>query len=100
MQKSYFRIYREKKKELLDKWWTLEHHVLESYEKIGDFLSAAKTCNNLIEFWQYDFLWLQRDHSKIQKQFEELRNLAEKAIKILSKMDKLLDLHETYHYYL
>ncbi|MEJ2241729.1 MAG: hypothetical protein P8Y18_06275 [Candidatus Bathyarchaeota archaeon] len=85
-----------KKKELLDKWWTLEHNALEYYEKTGDFHSAAKIHNDLIEFWQYDYIWLIRNHSEMQKKAEELRNLAEKAIEILSKLDDNYELARAY----
>jgi len=86
--RSLYEIDPQKKKELLiDNWWVLEHKVLDYYEKVGDFYSIGKTCNDLIEFWIYEMLWLQRDPSKVWKQIEEMKSLVEKAIKVLSKVD-------------
>jgi len=86
----------QKRRELLDGWWALEHQVLEAWEKAGDSYSVGRTCNDLIEFWIYDMDWLIKESSKEQLQIDELKKVAEKAIRILSKLDDDYELARAY----
>jgi len=38
-----------KKRDLLNKWWNLNSNALDSFEKIGDQLAIAATCNDMME---------------------------------------------------
>jgi hypothetical protein len=67
----------EKKKKLLAEWWSLEKKAKEQYEKIGDLYSLAKTCNNLVEYSSYDWLWS-------SSTFKETKQIYEECIKINS----------------
>ena len=68
------------KKKLLDEWWVLENQVVSGYEKIIDFCSAGKVCNELLEYSRSNRFWLVSHYSEYQQNRKEYTNLAEKAI--------------------
>ena len=89
---------RIKKGKLLDEWWKLENKTLEEYEKKGDLINIGKTCNNLLQFSQGYRFWLPTDFQDIKRMINELLNLGEKSIKILSDLDDDYELARAYCY--
>jgi len=84
------------KKKLLDDWWILENKVISAYEKIFDFCSAGKVCNELLEYSRANRYWLVSNHSEFQQNIKEYINLAEKTIWIFSKIDDEYELARAY----
>jgi tetratricopeptide (TPR) repeat protein/KaiC/GvpD/RAD55 family RecA-like ATPase len=84
-----------KKGKLLNEWWRLENEALEEYEKDGDLINIGKTCNNLLEF-SLERFWLPTDFQDIKRVVDELLNLGEKSIKILSDLDDDYELARAY----
>ncbi|MCJ7614784.1 hypothetical protein MUO71_08505, partial [Candidatus Bathyarchaeota archaeon] len=85
-----------KRKELLSKWWFLENQVLSTYVCVGDLHSVGRVCNDLIEYSNYNRYWLASDYSETSKMVNEGITLAEKSIKILSKLDDNYELARAY----
>ena len=95
---SWLERSRPKKGKLSGEWWRLENEALEEYEKAGDLINIGKTCNNLLQFsLEYRF-WLPTDFQDIKKMMDELLNLGEKSIKILSDLDDDYELARAYCY--
>ena len=87
---------RIKKGRLLSEWWRLENEALAEYEKAGDLINIGKTCNNLLQFSTQDWFWLPTDFQDIKRLMDELLNLGEKSIKILSDFDDDFELARAY----
>jgi tetratricopeptide (TPR) repeat protein/KaiC/GvpD/RAD55 family RecA-like ATPase len=87
---------RMKKGKLLNEWWRLENEVSEEYEKDGDLINIGKTCNSLLEFSLDYRFWLPTDFQDIKRMVDELLNLGEKSIKILSDLDDDYELARAY----
>ena len=86
-----------KKKKLLDEWWILENKALTAYEFAGDTLSAGKICVDLVEYSYYNRFWLVSNYyAEHEKVGSEAFNLAERAIKALSKLDDNYELTRAY----
>ena len=86
--------FKEKKK-LTTKWWTLENEVLTSYENMGKLDLVGKICNDLIYFMGLRF-WLASSPTESEKIGNECIGLAEKAIKIYSKLNDNCELARAY----
>ena len=86
--------FKEKKK-LTTKWWILENEVLTSYENIGKLDLVGKICNDLIYFMGWRF-WLASSPTETEKIGNECIELAEKAIKIYSKLEDNCELARAY----
>jgi hypothetical protein len=84
------------KKKLLDEWWVLENQVVSGYEKIIDFCSAGKVCNELLEYSRSNRFWLVSNYSELQRNIKDYINLAEKAIQIFSKLNDDYELTRAY----
>jgi KaiC/GvpD/RAD55 family RecA-like ATPase/tetratricopeptide (TPR) repeat protein len=89
---------RTKKGKLLGEWWRLENEALEEYEKDGDLINIGKTCNNLLHFSQEYRFWLPTDFQDIKRMMDELLNLGEKSIKVLSGLGDDYELARAYSY--
>ena len=87
---------RIKKSKLLNEWWRLENEALEEYEKVGDLINIGKTCNNLLQFSTESRFWLPTDFQDIKRMMDEILNLGEKSIKILSDLDDDYELARAY----
>jgi len=89
--------YKEKKKSTT-KWWTLENQILTEYENMGNLDLVGKTCNDLIGYnwiWRH---WLASSHTETEKIINECIELAEKAIRIYSKLNDNYELARAYAY--
>ena len=93
---SWHQTNPEQKKELLSKWWVYENRVLAEYETAGDFYSIGKTCNDLMEYSNYDRMWLVSNYSELEEYSKQGIILAEKAIKALIKTNDLVELTRAY----
>ena len=85
----------KKMKNYFDKWWNLENKVLSKYEQEGDLYSVAKTCNNLVLGSRVRLLIAQTFMER-KEIFLECERLAEKAIKILCKIQDDYELARAY----
>jgi len=85
----------DKKKKLLEEWWTLENQVLDAYEKAGDRHSVGVLCNDLLEFSHYTLFWYSNYEEEMKLEKKAMR-LAEKAISSLSKTNDLFELARAY----
>ena len=75
-----------KKKELLDRSYSLDTKVLSAYENVGDLHSVGKICNHLMNYL-WDMFWIVSGPVERAKNTEKARKLAEKAIQALSKLN-------------
>jgi hypothetical protein len=89
---------RTKKGKLLDEWWRLENKALEEYEKNDDLINIGKTCNNLLKLSAEYRFWLPTDYQDIKRMMDELLNLGEKSIKILSSLGDDYELALAYNF--
>jgi tetratricopeptide (TPR) repeat protein len=80
--------------DLLEEWWKLENKVLAVYEEKGDLLAIGKTCNNLIAYSQGRRIFFSAPEYFERRQ--ELINIGEKAIAVLSKLDDAYELAQAY----
>ena len=85
-----------KKKKLLAEWWNYEKHAKKEFESIGDFYSVAKICVNLVEYSSYDWIWSSSSFSETRNIYLECLNFAERAIKILTKLEDKYELARAY----
>ena len=91
---SFLEPIQSKKNKLLHEWWNLKKEVLKTYDKAGDLLALAKSCNDLLLSANFDLIWSER--SKQKKMVKELVNYGEKAIEILSGVGSKYDLAWAY----
>ena len=91
---SFLEPIQSKKNKLLHEWWNLKKEVLKTYNKVGDLLALAKSCNDLLLSANFDLIWSER--SKQKKMVKELVNYGEKAIEILSGVGSKYDLAWAY----
>ena len=89
---------RTKKGKLLGEWWRLENETLKEYEKVGNKIAIGKTCNNLLHFSQEYRFWIPTDFQDVKRMMDELLNLGEKSIKILSGLGDDYELARAYSY--
>jgi len=95
--RSWLEGFKEKKKSAT-KWWILENEVLTSYESMGKLDLAGKTCNDLIDYNLLCRYWLTSGYTETVKITNECIELAEKAIKIYSKLNDNHELARAYAY--
>jgi tetratricopeptide (TPR) repeat protein/KaiC/GvpD/RAD55 family RecA-like ATPase len=93
---SWLESDKMKKGKFIAEWWRLENEALEEYEKDGDLINIGKTCNNLLQFSLDYRFWLPTDFQDIKRMMDELLNLGEKSIKILSDLDDDYELARAY----
>jgi KaiC/GvpD/RAD55 family RecA-like ATPase len=89
---------RAKKDKMLGEWWRLENDALEEYENDGDLINIGKTCNNLLQFSQEYRFWIPTGFQDVKRMLDELLNLGEKSIKILSGLGDDYELARAYCY--
>ena len=85
-----------KKRDLLNEWWNLNSNALELFEKIGDKLAIATTCNDMMEGSMDCRYWTFPNWKESKKFRDELLSLGERALKILSKTNEAHQLARTY----
>ena len=93
---SWLEVDASKKIALLDKWWTLKSKVLKAYERGGDQLAVARTCNDMMEGSADCRFWLGSNWKDSLKIKEELISLGERAIAILSELEDDYELARAY----
>jgi len=80
-----------RKRDLLDQWWSLNSKAIEIFDRIGDHIAVAQTCNDMMEgSWDCRY-WVAQNWSESAKIRKELISLGEKALGILSNTS---DTHE------
>ena len=95
--KSWLEQNLKKRKKLLDDWWILENEVLSFYEKNNDNLEIDKIYLNLLEGSIYYRFWIHTESPGSQKLLiREGFKIAEKAIQLLSKLNKEYELTLAY----
>ena len=93
---SWYELNPKKRKLLLDKWWKIEKQILVEYEKNGDHILIGKTCNDLIEYSNYNRFWLASRCDRRKEILKEGMRLAEKAIQIFSNLNNEYELARAY----
>ena len=94
--KSWIETDFSKKKNLINQWWNLKSKVLVDFEKVGNKIEVAKTCNDILE-GSYAFkYWLGTNWKEAEKIRNELISLGEKAITILSSLNQEYELARAY----
>jgi len=101
---SWFEFDALTKKVFLDKWWLLKSEVLAAYEKMGDQMSKAKICNDMLEGSADCRYWLGLNSKESIKIRDQLLSLGEQAIKTLTNSGSTFELARAYcwtsYYYL
>lgn len=84
------------RKKLLDECLKLEEEALESYKRIDDRLSLARTCNEL-SMYLIDRIDLEWDKKIRKKMLKKALGFGEKAIAIFSELGEEYDLVRAYY---
>ncbi len=94
--KSWLEIEVSKKKMFLDEWWKTKSKILKIYEKEGNNLALAKTCNDMLEGSADCRCWLAKNWEETIEKKEKLITLGERAIEILAKEKDIHQLARAY----
>ncbi len=95
--RSWLETTIQKRKKLLDEWWTLEREVLSTYEKNNDDQAIGRTCLDLLEGSLYSRFFIHSETPGSKKELVmEGYDLAEKAIRKFTKLDEKYELTLSY----
>jgi len=96
--KSWIEKDTSKKTILIEEWWILKSKILETYEKLGDRLSVAQTCIDLLQNSYDCYYWIGKNLEELKEKRNRLLSLGEKAINILSELNKCYELARAYYW--